>query len=384
MTDQPRSVLIVAGEASADSHGARLVRAVRRAAPEVSFRGVGGGRMAAAGVEILVPASEMAVVGLTEVFSRLGRIRNASRMLKGILRRDPPDLLLLLDYPEFNLNLAKAAKDRGVPILYYIAPQVWAWRRGRLRKIAKRVDHMAVILPFEAPFYRRAGVPVTHVGHPLLDEVPGFIGREESLKELGLSPDRPVLGLLPGSRDHEAANLLPRMLGAAEILRALYPDLACVLPAASTVSPGLIEGMIESSRAGVILWRGDMHRMLPACTVCLVASGTATLETALHRIPMVVAYKVSRLSYHAGRALIRVPYISLVNLVAGEAVVPELIQDRVTPGGLAREAALLMERGGPREEMVRGLTSVARRLGTAGAAERTAALALEMMNRAAA
>ncbi|MFP3927343.1 MAG: lipid-A-disaccharide synthase [Desulfobacteraceae bacterium] len=374
-------MLVVAGEASADSHGARLVRAVHELAPEVSFRGIGGPLMAEAGVDVLVPASDTAVVGLTEVFSKLGRIRNASRMLKRILHRDPPDLLLLLDYPEFNLNLAGTARRCGVPVLYYIGPQVWAWRRNRLRKIAARVDHMAVILPFEEPFYREAGVPVTYVGHPLLEEIPGFIRPDQSLRELGVEPGRTVLGLLPGSRDQEVANLLPPMLRAAEILKGLYPDLVCVVPAASTVSPGLIEGPAAGSSAEVILWRGGVHRMLPACRAVLVASGTATLEAALHCVPTVVAYRVSQVSYYAGRALIRIPYISLVNLVAGEAVVPELIQHRVTPGNLAREAARIMEDGRSREKMVNGLKSVGERLGSAGASGRTAAIALEMIKR---
>jgi lipid-A-disaccharide synthase len=374
-------MLVVAGEASADVHGANLVKAVRRLDPGVSFQGIGGSRMADAGVDILVPSSEMAVVGLTEVIPRLARIRSAARTIRRILQKSPPDLLVLLDYPEFNLHLARIAKRCGVPVLYYISPQVWAWRRGRVRKIARRVDRMAVILPFEAPFYRRTGLPVTYVGHPLLDAVPPGVGREEARRRLAVGRDVPLLGILPGSRNEEVDNLLPAFLRAAELLEGVWPDLRCLLPVASTVSPGRIEARVGRSSLKVDLWREDMHLVLPGCDAALVASGTATLETAIHHVPMVIAYRVSPLSYRFARAVVRVPHIGLVNLVAGREVVSEVIQDEVTPARLAREAARLLASGPTRENVIRELVRVQKLLGEGGASKRAAEAALGMMGR---
>ncbi len=371
----------MAGEASADVHGANLVRAICSMDPFLRFQGIGGPRMAEAGVDILVPSSEMAVVGLTEVIPRLARIRSAARLIKDLLKTSPPDLLVLLDYPEFNLYLADKARRCGVPVFYYISPQVWAWRRGRVRKIARRVGRMAVILPFEEEIYRRTGMEVTYVGHPLLDAVPEGASRAGARRRLGLDGNARLMGILPGSRNEEVENLLPAMLRAFTILRGVWPDLRCFIPVASTVSPGLIEGLVKEEDADVSLWREDMHLVLPGCDVALVASGTATLETAVHQVPMVIAYRVSPLSYQIGKAVIRVPFIGLVNLVAGREVVPELIQGDVSPAGLAREAARLLTAGPEREKVIRELGKVKEMLGPGGASKRTAAWALEMMNR---
>jgi lipid-A-disaccharide synthase len=380
-TVRPGRVFLIAGEASADLHGANLVRAIRDLDSGISFRGIGGPRMAAAGVDIFVSSSDMAVVGLTEVLPRAARIRGVSRRLKSILKTDPPDLLILMDYPEFNLYMARHARRLGIPVLYYISPQVWAWRRGRIRKIARRVDRMAVILPFEEPLYRSTGMPVTYVGHPLLDAVPLEGGREAALEELGIRNEGPVLGILPGSRNEEVDNLLPAMLRAAEILQGVYPGLCCVLPVASTVSFDRIASRVRETSVQVILWHKDMHRVLPGCDVALVASGTATLETAIHGVPMIITYRVSPLSYWIGRTVVRVPFIGLVNLVAGRDIVPEVIQDEVTPFRLAREAARLLADSHARKNMVKDLREVKAQLGSRGASEKTAAIALKMMGR---
>ena len=337
--------------------------------------------MASAGVEILIPSSEMAVVGLIEVLPRLSRIRGALGRIKRLLTHSPPDLLILLDYPDFNLHVARTAKRAGVPVLYYISPQVWAWRRGRTRKIARRVDHIAVILPFEEEIYRKAGMPVTYVGHPLLDEVSSGTERREARRRLEWKEGERIAGILPGSRNEEVENLLPVMLRAAEILQNVWPNLRFVLPVAPTVAPGRIETRVHDASVKVDLWREDMHRILPACDLALVASGTATLETAVHGVPMVIAYKVAPLSFRIGKAVIRVPFIGLVNLVAGKKVVPELIQDEVTPARLAREAARLLAPGPDRKNMIQELGRVKTLLGTGGASERTAAIALRMLGR---
>jgi lipid-A-disaccharide synthase len=375
---RPRRIVIVAGEASGDLHGANLVRAIRESSPRSEFCGIGGERMKEAGVEILFHSSEMAVVGLTEVLSRIRVVARAYWSLKSLLKSWDPDLLILIDYPDFNLLLARAAKKIGVPVLYYISPQVWAWRSGRVRKIAARVDRMAVILPFEREFYRARGVEVEYVGHPLLERVPDRPPREEILRSLGLDRNSPILGILPGSRREEVSRLLPVMIRAAEILSAHHPKLACLLPRASTIPLDQIRESTEKSPLPIRVLE-DMDRVLAASDLVIVASGTATLETALMQIPMVVVYRLSPGTYWLGRKAAKVPYISLVNLIAGERIVPELIQDEATPERVAMESEALLGSGGGRERMVKRLAGLRESLGGGSASKRTAKIALELI-----
>ncbi len=374
-----RLVLIVAGEASADLHGSHLVAALKRLDPGLTFWGIGGSRLQEAGVRILFDSSDMAVVGLTEVVSRLATLTRAYLTLKTILRKDRPLLLILLDYPDFNLRLARAAKRFQVPVLYYISPQVWAWRKGRVETIRRCVDRMAVILPFEKDFYGQRGLQVEHVGHPLLEEIPADLDGKKVRMELGLDQASPVLALLPGSRKEEVANLLPVMIEAAEKIRSTHARLKCLLPRASTIAPELLDGLLKKSPLDVQVIQGDVYRVLKACDLALVASGTATLEAAILETPMVIVYRVSSLSYWIGRRVISVPFIGLVNLVAGEEVVPELIQGDVTPERLAREAVDILDHDDRRRNMVRKLRALRETLGRGGASERTARIALEMI-----
>jgi lipid-A-disaccharide synthase len=372
-------VLIVAGEASADLHGSRLVTALKRLDPGLTFWGIGGRNMEEAGVRILFNSSEMAVVGLTEVLPRLATITRAYLKLKTLLRNDQPVLLILMDYPDFNLRLARAAKRFHVPVLYYISPQVWAWRKGRVETIRRYVDRMAVILPFEKDFYRERGLDVEHVGHPLLEEIPADIDGQKARAELGLHHAAPVLALLPGSRKEEVANLLPPMIEAAERIRSKVEHLKCLLPRASTIPAELLDGLLKKSSLDVQVIQGDVYRVLKACDLALVASGTATLEAAILETPMVIVYRVSFFSYWIGRMVIRVPFIGLVNLVAGEEVVPELIQGDVNPERLAQEALDILEHDGKRRNMVRKLHALRETLGQGSASEKTARIALEMI-----
>jgi lipid-A-disaccharide synthase len=337
--------------------------------------------MQAAGVKILIPSADMAVVGLTEVFSKLRTIVRARTRLKSILRHHRPDLLILIDYPDFNIHLARTARRSNVPVLYYISPQVWAWRRGRIKKIARRVDRMAVILPFEKDVYRSTSLDVEYVGHPLLDIEPPKLDRDGAIREMGLTGAGPILGLLPGSRKEEIENLLPAMVGAAETLAERYPGLRCILPRASTIAPDLIEPLIADSAVVIKVFGGDIYRTLSLCDVALVASGTATLETAIMGVPMVIAYRVSPVSYRLAKMVVRVPFISLVNLVAGEEIVPELVQDEVRPERLAVEAIDILENDAKRDAMKAKLAKVRDRLGRGGASRRTARIALEMMTK---
>ena len=364
---------MVAGEASADLHGSNLVKAMKASCPGVAFYGIGGTNMKQAGVKILVSSSDMAVVGLTEVLQRLHTIFRAANKLKATLKAHHPDLLILIDYPEFNLYMARIARRLQIPVLYYISPQVWAWRRGRVKKIAKRVDRMAVILPFEEQFYRKRGVTVDYVGHPLLD---AFESKVQSPKSKVQSP---AVGLLPGSRREEIRNMLPIMIRSAEILKIRYPDLLCLLPLAKTIEPEFIDSFIKKSSLNIEVHQGDIYEVLGRCHIALVTSGTATLDTAIMAVPMVIVYKVTPLSYRIGKILIKTSFIGLANLVAGERVVPELIQDEVTPERLADEALMLIENEHVREKMITKLHGVRKRLGEGGASERTAKIALGMM-----
>lgn len=375
----PRLVLIVAGEASADLHGANLVRAMKGLDPGITFRGIGGPGMEDQGVEILTPCSELSVVGLTEVLPRLPTIAWAYWRLKNIVKKDRPELLILIDFPDFNLMLARIAKRSGVPVLYYISPQVWAWRRGRIEKMRRRVDRLAVILPFEEVYYRQKGLVVEYVGHPLLDAIPPRRKKEKARRELGVEGASPVLGLLPGSRNEEVVNLLPTMLDAALQLRADFPNLQCLLPRASTISEKRIASALENHPVEIKVIPGDIYRVLSACDIAFVASGTATLETAIMKVPMVILYRISPLSYRIGRMVIRVPAIGLPNLVAQKKIVPELIQNEVTTKRLVREALSLLGNDKRRNHMVKELAGVRKKLGSLSASQRTAQIALEMI-----
>jgi len=380
--EKTRRILIVAGEASGDLHGSNLVRALKRSDPGITVSGIGGTHMEQAGVEILIPASEMAVVGLTEVLFRLGVIFKARQELKKLLRSAPsPELLILIDYPDFNIHLASLAKRWKIPVLYYISPQVWAWRTGRVNKLAKRVDRIAVILPFEEDLYRKKGVDVTYVGHPLLDAIPEHSSKEEVVGKLNLQNASPVIGLLPGSRQEEIENILPSMVKAVEILSSRYSHLECVLPVAPTVSVDLIQSFLADSNVEIHISDLDIYRTLRACDLALVASGTATLETAIMGVPMIVVYRVSPVTYWIGKKLVNVPYVSLANFVAGKQIVPELVQDEFNPEKLAGEAVRILEDRQERENMIRNLKAVKDRLGEGGASERTARMAIEMMRR---
>lgn len=374
----PFFVLIVAGEASADLHGSNLVRAMKELDPEITFRGVGGQRMEREGVKILTPSSEMAVVGLTEVLPRIRTIFGTYLALRRILKKDRPDLLILIDYPDFNIRLSGVAKRFRVPVLYYVSPQVWAWRRKRVNKLRERVDRLAVILPFEEGFYRQRGLAAEYVGHPLLDAIPGQLDKESALRDLGLEGAFPVIGLLPGSRKDEVANLLPPMTEAAAVLSVTFPNLKCLLPRASTIRRDLIQSILENTPVEVEVIDGDIYRILRACDLALVASGTATLETAMMQTPMVILYKVSPLSFWIGKRIIKVPFIGLPNLVAEEKIVPELVQAEVTPERLVQEALSLLEDGERRRNMINGLKRVHAKLAGKSASRRTAQIALEM------
>jgi lipid-A-disaccharide synthase len=377
-TPAPRRVLMVAGEASGDVHGADLLGALRARVPALEVAGIGGDGLRRAGMRTIADAGDVATVGVVEGVRQLGTLMRLYRALTRTLRENPPDLCILVDFPEFNLRIARAAKRAGVPVLYYIGPQVWAWRRGRVRTIARRVDHLAVVFPFEPALYTGRGCAVEFVGHPLLDRVCATRSREATLAAHGLDPTKRLVLLLPGSRAKEVDHLLPPMLAAVKELAA--PDRQFVLALAHTVPRAGVEAAIQRTGAGVPVVDGDTYNLMAAADLALVASGTATLECALLECPMVIAYRVARLTYALAWVLVRgVRHIGMPNIVAGRGIVPELLQGAVTGPRLAAEARAILETPGRREEMVADLRAVRARLGRGGAAARAAAIAAEML-----
>ena len=376
-----RNIMIVAGEASGDIYGADLARAARTLDPDLHFLGIGGARMREAGVETLVDSADMAVVGLVEVLKHFDVIAAAFLKLKQILLTDPPSLLILIDYPGFNLRLAKVARRAGVPVLYYISPQIWAWRRGRVRKIARLVDHMAVILPFEVPFYEQAGVPVSFVGHPMLDLVAVATSRDEAAAGLGLDPSRQIVGLFPGSRRSEIERLLPVIAGAAARLKRRFPDIQFVLPLASTLGEDDIMPYLQAAGIAALIRRERIHDLIRACDAVISVSGTVTLEIALVGTPMVIIYRLSPLTYQVAKRLVKVDHIGLCNIVAGETAVKELIQDEANPERVAAEIEKILTDGAYGTRIREKLATVRARLGGGGASANVARLILSLMER---
>jgi lipid-A-disaccharide synthase len=299
--------------------------------------------------------------------------------LKASMRKDRPDLVILIDYPDFNLSLAKAAKKYGIKVFYYISPQVWAWRKGRIGQIKKTVDKMAVILPFEASFYSKAGVNAEFVGHPLLDVVGTKYSRKEAMLKFGLKEGVTTVGILPGSRQSEVARLLPEMLRAAEIIEKKLKPVQFVLPLADTLNITFVSQMISQYPIKVEVIRNEVYDVMACADIAMVASGTATLETALMETPMVIIYKVSAPSYYVGKMVINVDHIGLVNIIAGKTVVPELIQDEASPEKIAAMVVDILSDSKRMADIKIELSKIRDMLGSPGAAERTARLAFEML-----
>ncbi len=369
--------MIVSGEASGDLHGAHLVSAMKEIEPEISFCGMGGKYLLRQGVDILVDAAKMAVVGLVEVLTHLMDIRAAWKSLVNELRNNPPDLLILIDYPDFNLLLAAKAKKLGVPIFYYISPQVWAWRSGRVKKIGRLVDRMAVILPFEKEFYRKKGVEVDYAGHPLMDSVKTTMTRQDFCRIHRLDSDRVIVGLLPGSRKKELRAMLPVFLDAADKLRQTHPDITFLLPLAPTLSlDDLRDCGVDTFPEDVRVISENRYDLMASCDCVMAASGTVTLELAILDVPMVVSYKMSPLTWFVGNLLVDVDYGSLVNLVAGGEIVPELMQHDSTPEKIKAAIDDIWPGKPERKAMLEGLAEVRTLLGEKGASERAAKIAL--------
>jgi lipid-A-disaccharide synthase len=371
------SILIIAGEPSGDLHGARLVRAIRAQRPDLTFYGIGGDAMAAEGVALRWHVRDMAVMGFTEVLARYGFFRRVFHQMLHEVKQTQPIAVILIDYPGFNLRFAARVHGPGTKVIYYICPQVWAWGRGRIPKMARDIDRLITIFPFEKKHFRGTGLNVEFVGHPLVDEAGAvFTAPMSALPWQG----EPRVALLPGSRKHEIERILPTMWRAAGCIQSRCPEASFILAAAKPEQEALIRRVVARLSGGPSRWSivtEQTTSVLRQAKATMVASGTATIETALMRCPMVICYRVSALSYMIGRWLIKVPYIGMVNIVAGKKICPELVQSALTPEKLCEAMMPLLHDGIERGRMLQGLDEVKEKLGSVGAVDRAAHSVLE-------
>lgn len=376
-----KKIMIMSGEASGDLHGANLAREIWKQDPAMVIYGVGSKQMQAAGVRMLADAKDISVVGITEVLSHLVVIYRVYATLKRFLKHERPDLLVLIDFPDFNIMLGKAAQKLGIPVLYYISPQVWVWRKGRIKTIARLVKAMIVVFPFEVPLYVKAGVDVRFVGHPLTDVVRSDLTKEQAKSVFGLDSSRRTIALLPGSRKSELTYLLPDMLAAAKILSTRFQDLQFILPVAPTLDRQFLSTFVDHCGVPVRVIEGRVYDVLRASDAALVTSGTATLETGLMSVPMVIVYRTSAITYYILSKLVHagLKHVGLVNIVADEGLVPELIQKKLTPQHMADAVARMLTDPVYYDRILAGLDKVRKRLGNSGASSRAASVVREFL-----
>ena len=364
-------LLLSCGEPSGDLYAGALIRELRTLSPGTTVAGLGGPQFAAAGGTLIEDYRGLTVTGLTEVIAKLPKSQRTMGRLVQEARARRPDALVALDFPDFNLRLARRVRKLGIPVIYYISPQIWAWRAGRLETIRRVATRMLVIFPFEEAIYRKAGVPVEFVGHPLVDLAKASVGRPEFLRRIGLQPDAPTVAILPGSRPNEVARMLQDLVSAAGIIRSRVPSAQFVIARAPHLGDDLFTVVSEHRLSSVVV-ESDADTVLAAADVALTASGTATVQTALHDTPMVVVYRVSPMTYRLGRRLVKLDTFAMVNLIAGERIVPELIQDAFTPEAVANEAVSILTDGERARRIREGLATVRQRLGGPGASRRAA------------
>jgi lipid-A-disaccharide synthase len=373
-----KEIMLVVGEASGDMHGAELVKALLKRDPNLTFFGVAGDQLQRMPFEAVFTVAKLTGMGLLELAGNMKNIVAAYRLLRRALRTRRPSLLILIDFPEFNLRLARLAKKLGVPVLYYVSPQVWAWRRGRIRQIAQAVDRMAVVFPFEVKLYEQHQVPVEFVGHPLLDLVHVTQDRDAALREIGLHKGKPVIALLPGSRRKEIAYHLPVMVDAATQLKRLQQaQFFCVR--ANTLERTELQKELDRAGFVIPIVEAGRYDAVNAADLVWAASGTATLETALLEKPMIVVYRVSWVTYWLARLLVNVKYIGIANIIAGKAIVPELVQSELSAERLVGESQAILNDHDARQGMIANLSKLKGQLGSPGAANRVAALAASMI-----
>ncbi|OGV98448.1 MAG: lipid-A-disaccharide synthase [Nitrospinae bacterium RIFCSPLOWO2_02_FULL_39_110] len=378
-------LLIITGEDSGDLYGGNLAKEIQRLSPDINISGVGGRRMRSAGVDIFCDVSDISVVGFWEVIEKLGLIR---RLYKQVVERlDSGNVkgVVLIDYPGFNLKVAKAAKERGIPVFYYISPQVWAWRKSRVKTIKKYVDKIMVILPFEKEFYKKEGVDVEFVGHPLLEVIPPPLqggelgGREEICRELGVDDKKLIIGILPGSRKKEIAYMLPPILKASSLIKEKYPSTQFLLPLSSSVDENYLKDFITSEYSHIKHYRGKNYDVMKVSDLLITKSGTSTLEAAIIGTPMMVIYKSSFISFCLAKILVYLSYAGLPNLLAGREIAPELIQFGANPGNIAEKAMYFLKDQNRLNQMKEELKKVKHSLGEPGASKKVAWIIIEYL-----
>lgn len=371
-------VMIVTGEASGDMHGAGVAAALKELRPDIELYGVGGQAMASAGVDIICDIKELSVMGFMEVVKKYSHIKGIFDKLVEILKSDPPDVLVTIDYADFNMRLARAAKNLGIKVVYYIAPSAWAWRKGRAKTIGESVERVASIFPFEAEVYRKAGAKVSFVGHPLLDVVKPSMSREEAFDFFKADITRPVITLMPGSRKQEIESLLPEMLRALALIQQKHTDIQCFLPLASTIPREWVEDICRQFSVDITITTEKTYDLMGISSFIMAASGTATLEAALMGAPTIIMYKLAPLTWALAKLLVSLPYYGLPNIVAGKGVVPELIQFDVKADKIAKIAEEWLD---DMEKLLRvraELRNMRDKLGEPGAVKRVAQVILEV------
>ncbi len=377
----PLSIMFSAGESSGDQHAANMFLELKKHQPDIKGFGMGGAKMALAGIDIRYDSGSIGVIGVVEVLKHYSEIRRALKLIQQLVSTERPDLLVCVDYKEFNLKLARFAKQCGVKVLFYVSPQVWAWRPGRVKTYGKAIDMMAVIFPFETTYYDAENVPVRYVGHPSVDKVHPQRSRLEDMAIFNLDENNPVIGLLPGSRANEINRLLPIMLAAAEILQARIPGIQFMLPQADSISDELLESYMRQSLVKITVIKNQPYDVIQCCDVVMTTSGTATIEIALLTVPMVITYKLAALTYWLGRWLVNTPFIGLPNIILGKGFIKELIQHEATSENLAEEIERILTDKFYTDQMRDNLNQVKQQLGQGGGSKNMAELALEIMKK---
>ncbi|MDD5005132.1 MAG: lipid-A-disaccharide synthase [Candidatus Omnitrophica bacterium] len=376
---EQKKIFIVAGEVSGDMHAASLIKELKTLNPSIKFMGLGGKRMEEQGVHLFFDLTKIAVVGFTEIFKNLFLFR---KIFYGFIKnaeREKPDLIILVDYPGFNLRLAKELKKRGFKILYYISPQIWAWGEKRIKIIRQNVDKMIVLFDFEKEIYQKNGIDVEFVGHPLLDSIELNLSKDEFAKSLSIQNKNPIISLLPGSRNNEVTKILPIMINSAKLIYEEFPQTQFLVLSSSNVDINAYHNFIKESHLPIRMLDSQHYNAIANSDLALVASGTATLETAILKTPMIIVYKVSFFTWAYAKSMIKIPYIGLVNVVARRQMVPEFVQFKARPGLIAREAISILKDREKYNNLRNELSQIKMHLGSPGASKRTAEIALSLI-----
>jgi lipid-A-disaccharide synthase len=369
-----------AGESSGDSHTANLYLELKKNFPKLNAIGMGGAKMSQAGISICFDSSKIAVIGAVEVIKHYFEIRRALKTMQHLLLNERPDLLICVDYKEFNYQLAKFAKKNGIKVLFYVSPQVWAWRKNRVKKYGAVIDMMAVIFPFETAYYEAKNVPVRYVGHPSIDKVVPNFSKLQATKNFALNPNAPIIGLVAGSRVNEIKRLLPVMLESAQKLKSDFPNVQFILPQADSLSDSLIQNYLNRANVNVTVIKNQPYDVMQCCDAIMTCSGTATLEIALLGIPMVICYRLNSLTYFLGKLLVKTRFIGLPNIIFGESIVRELIQHEATAQNLTTEIKRFLTDKEAAQNCRADLEIVREKLGQGGGIKNMAQLVKEMLN----